>query len=204
MNRDPIEEEGDLNLYRFAANNAVAFVDPFGRSWLALQPPPRRSNDSISWRRAALCFNELCNSLSGGDLLTPDGRIMLGSTCKLEEFKNWRMIPGNGGTLEPIREGVPVDFVYWPGGAWKVPNWGTLYVMCDCDGKPSQWTVGQKSPFGSSPKWEYGKPRPRGFEGMPPPYLVVPPQPGPPPPVQIPTPPYTGGPINTPPIIVIR
>jgi RHS repeat-associated protein len=173
MNRDPIEEEGDLNLYRFAANNAVAFVDPFGRSWL-------------------------------GDLLTPDGRIMLGSTCKLEEFKNWRMIPGNGGTLEPIREGVPVDFVYWPGGAWKVPNWGTLYVMCDCDGKPSQWTVGQKSPFGSSPKWEYGKPRPRGFEGMPPPYLVVPPQPGPPPPVQIPTPPYTGGLINTPPIIVIR
>jgi RHS repeat-associated protein len=40
MNRDPIEEDGDLNLYRFVANKPLGVVDSFGLSPPTFPPAP--------------------------------------------------------------------------------------------------------------------------------------------------------------------
>jgi uncharacterized protein RhaS with RHS repeats len=39
LNRDPIEEEGGLNLYGYVANNPLAFIDPLGLQSYELTPP---------------------------------------------------------------------------------------------------------------------------------------------------------------------
>ena len=33
LNRDPIEENGGLNLYYYVGNNSIDFIDPYGQSW---------------------------------------------------------------------------------------------------------------------------------------------------------------------------
>jgi len=57
LNRDPIQEAGGINLYRFVGNNPINWVDPFGLQFAAMfngwnpyyQPPPPPSLPSFSF-----------------------------------------------------------------------------------------------------------------------------------------------------------
>jgi RHS repeat-associated protein len=51
VNRDPIEEEGGLNLYAFTANNPVNSFDPLGQSVLSVLPNPGDASNRAAQAR---------------------------------------------------------------------------------------------------------------------------------------------------------
>jgi hypothetical protein len=73
LNRDPIGENGEVNLYRFVANNSITAIDPLGLSHRNDPPgkgvrkvsvpaigeyaltPWRCSSSSLAWRASFVC-----------------------------------------------------------------------------------------------------------------------------------------------------
>jgi len=54
LNRDPIEEEGGINLYAFVGNAPVIYYDSFGESWFSdlcekIFPPPEPQCGPYRW-----------------------------------------------------------------------------------------------------------------------------------------------------------
>ena len=84
--RDPLEEEGGMNLYEFVGNDAISTVDPFGQDWFTdgvyVSYLRKKAKDESPSDPEASKFWSVRHDGSGG--LTPDpGQLTNGTITHL-------------------------------------------------------------------------------------------------------------------------
>lgn len=97
LNRDPIGELGGLNLYGYAGNNPICFVDPFGLVWY----------NPASWAPIVAAGNAVGDAISG----TIDvGELVLDPQLNYDR-NNYNFVPPSEGMVvnNPSWRTVPED-----------------------------------------------------------------------------------------------
>ena len=145
VERDPIAESKQANLYHFVHNNPITRMD-----YLGLRDP--------IFGAGKLCVDKNCNasSLSSLRYIPEDPPVLLVSLPA----------PGNC---------VDVDAFYFPGGGWKISDNAKVTIKCNkCGGLDSfsysrwPWWVGSRS------EWNVGGTKPTDWPGNIPPYSSQP------------------------------
>jgi uncharacterized protein RhaS with RHS repeats len=164
LSRDPIGINGGINLYRYAANNPVYWIDPLG---LTIYPAnfvgPLQPGDSYITPRGPVYPNGQPSGLPGSDWFwSPDKNNSRGGTWRMPGQKSsasWDCSPsGRGGA-----PGKP---------HWDLDNGSGTRTRLDENGKPV--TVPEAHPQGNpspstpeepSPKTPETAPEPMGPRG---------------------------------------
>ncbi len=151
-NRDPIEEEGGINLYGFVKNRPTGVIDYLGLNQICVDYSCK-CVDLSRWT-----YLEEAEAPSDEDK----------AAGRKEGAKKPRYLPPPGGC-------VHADALYYPGGAVKIGDLGTVYITCQ-GGKPT-WRGTFTHLFGDGSRWEYGDPNPPKRWPAPniPPYKIDPP-----------------------------
>ncbi len=151
VNRDPIQEDGGVNLYAFNSNDSIDAYDPFGFAQQGKPPPPKWDPDRWQKNRENCCAYAYDK---------PGGVIRPGETGGFPKYPDWDK---GGYTCKEIRNRVRGDFGNDPNvgvpkkdtcpeGYHKIKLWvqpdGKDFHMQrqDRDGKWSEM------PWGSGPK----------------------------------------------------
>jgi hypothetical protein len=139
------------NIYAFVLNNPVSYID-----YLGLR--------SKGFGAGRLCVDKKCKEKD------------IESLRYLSEDDSTKLLP-----MPKPGECVDADALYYPGGAWKIPDNGKITVMCDKDGCLSNFGF-SKWPwwFKSFPHWEPEGEKPPKWPGDIEPYPGDPPKDEPP------------------------
>ena len=158
--RDPIAERGGLNLYGFVGNNGVQEIDELG---LFVTDPSDVFDEIFDG------FNGIIDDVNNG-IIKPvtnatkeayPGTIHVDDECTEEGLKNCRYVSEHE-TPKILRrlptggKEVEADALYVPGSAYKLKNWSSAHITCDCYGNvtsiivvgasPDMWAHGKKDP----------------------------------------------------------
>jgi RHS repeat-associated protein len=137
LNRDPIKEEGGINLYGFVANSPINLYDA----------------DGLDIIRGI------------GKALAGDGKLCTDKSCKKDKCKDkakrlpeegwgddvknkkdpWRDVPDPGNCAD-------ADAVATPKGILKIPNGVTCTIKCDNDGSPKDIECKKRVRFAPDPE----------------------------------------------------
>lgn len=137
INRDPIKEEGGINLYGFVLNDPINAVDSDGLDIIreggkALAGPGELCTDKN-------CDKDKCNKQARR--LPEDGW-----EDEVKKKKNpWRDVPAPGKCAN-------ADAVATAKGTLKIPNGITCTIMCDKDGNPKEIKCVQRWKFAPNPE----------------------------------------------------
>ena len=145
LSRDPISEKGGISLHAFAGND------------------PANRHDILGLRSPIFGPGELCGdkSCEGVDLSL---------LTYIPEDPPVRLLP-----LPVARTCVDADALYFPGGAWTIPDNGKIIILCE-HGCLSNFTF-RRWPWWLKrfTKWNVGEPKPPDWPGDIPPYPDKPP-----------------------------
>lgn len=128
-NRDPINENGGLNLYRFAANDPLSQADTDGLSLKDI-------GKGIAGD-GKLCTAANCNKIKCKD----KAKRLPEEGWDPKDKNSWKDIPDPGKCLD-------ADGVATEKGVLKIPNGVTCTIRCDKEGNPKdiscrkRWLVG--------------------------------------------------------------
>lgn len=158
--RDPIEERGGVNLYGFVGNDGVQASDKLG---LFVTDPSDVFGEIFDG------FSDIIDDINNG-IVKPvtkaakevyPGTIHVDDECTEEGLKNYRYV-SEYETNKILRrlptggEEVEADALYVPGFAYKLKNWSSAHITCDCEGfvisivvigaSPDMWAHGTEEP----------------------------------------------------------
>ena len=145
LSRDPISERGGIGLHAFAGND------------------PANRHDILGLRSPIFGPGELCvdKSCEGVDLSL---------LTYIPEDPPVRLLP-----LPVAGTCVDADALYFPGGAWKIPDNGKIIILCEngclSNFKFRRWPWWLKR----FTEWNVGEPKPPDWPGDIPPYPDKPP-----------------------------
>ncbi len=167
--RDPITEQGGRNLYGFVENRSISGVDHLGLNLLC-----------VSFSCQGVDYSQW-TYLAEAEPPSEDDR----AAGRTEGRKRPRFLP-------PPGECVEADALYWPGGAVKIGDFGTVTISCgcehftrnQCDCRKPSWRGTHWFILGDGAIWRWGEQNPpvrnwpdatiRPYMG-PPPYDPLPP-----------------------------
>jgi RHS repeat-associated protein len=136
LNRDPIGERGGSNLYSMVGNDAVNQIDVLGHGKICVAPNCKDID------------------LSGYMYLAEAEPPAPGSAAE-EGPKIPRELPSPDKCVE-------ADAIYYPGGATKIGNTGTMVVQCPCGKPENKWSPGWFPSKGNGAYWPSGEQGPGG------------------------------------------
>jgi RHS repeat-associated protein len=158
------------------------FYDPTTMRWLNRDPIGERGGLNLY----GFVGNDPIRKIDplGLSSIMGSGKVCVDKSCKGVDLSALTYIPETPPVvLTPLPAPgncVDADALYFPGGAWKVPDNGRITIMCDngclSNFKFRRWPWWLKG----FPEWNVGDPKPPKWPGDIPPYPSEPPKPEPP------------------------
>ena len=129
-------------MYVFGPNTPANGIDVLGKFW-------RNENDW--WESVGRGFENLGGEIEDGIEDAIDGAkkaakdawkgtIHVDDECTEDGLKNYRYLSEDEANKELRRlptggKEVEADALYMPGKAWKIPNYYSVHITCNCDGE---------------------------------------------------------------------